>query len=192
MNIPFLIVGLGNPGKKYQKTRHNVGFMVVDFLAGRFNESFYKFQNDGWIAFVTYNDFEVILLKPVTYMNLSGVAVAAGISKYNVALANLLIICDDINLTFGTIRLRPKGSDGGQKGLRSIIQKLGTQQFARLRIGIGNHFEDAANYVLSAFNKAEQKELSIIMHSAGEAALSFIHEGVELTMSRFNRSYLET
>jgi PTH1 family peptidyl-tRNA hydrolase len=191
MKLPFLIVGLGNPGKKYQKTRHNVGFMVVDFLAAQFNESFDKFQDIGWVASITHNNYEVILLKPATYMNLSGVAVAAGICQYNVVLSNLLIICDDINLTFGTIRIRPKGSDGGQKGLRSIIQELGTQEFPRLRIGIGNHFEDASDYVLSVFNKAEQKELSVIIHSAGDAALSFIHDGVELTMSRFNRNYIE-
>jgi PTH1 family peptidyl-tRNA hydrolase len=192
MKLPFLIVGLGNPGKKYQKTRHNVGFMVVDFLAAQFNESFDKFQDIGWVASITHNNYEVILLKPATYMNLTGVAVVAGICQYNVALSNLLIICDDINLTFGTIRIRPKGSDGGQNGLRSIIQELGTQEFPRLRIGIGNHFEDAADYVLSAFNKTEQKELSVIIHSAGDAALSFIHDGVELTMSRFNRDYIET
>jgi len=192
LNAPFLIVGLGNPGKTYQKTRHNVGFMIVDYLAAWFHKSFYKFQNAGWFASINYNNHKVILLKPATYMNLSGVGVATGISRYKVPFSNLLIICDDINLTFGTIRIRSRGSDGGQKGLRSIIQELGTQDFPRLRIGIGNYFEDASDYVLSAFNNAEQEGLPVIIQSAGEAVLSFIHEGIEYTMSRFNRNYVET
>jgi len=193
MNSTFLIVGLGNPGKKYQKTRHNVGFMVIDFLVARFKQSLNKVQDLGWLSSFFDSDTEVILLKPNTFMNLSGVAVAAGIGKYNIAFRNLLIICDDINLPFGTIRIRLKGSDGGQKGLRSIIHELGTQDFPRLRIGVmGDHFDDAAEYVLSAFNKVEQKYLSSIVKTAGDATLSFIHDGIELTMSRFNRSYLET
>lgn len=192
MNSTFLIVGLGNPGKKYQKTRHNVGFMVIDSLAARFKQSFDKFQNIASAACVSDKKTEVILLKPKTFMNLSGIAVAAGISKYDIALSHLLIICDDINLTFGTIRIRSKGSDGGQKGLQSIIQELGTQDFPRLRIGVGDHFDDAAEYVLSSFNAAERKELHSIIKTASDATLSFIHNGIELTMSRFNRSYLET
>ena len=192
MNSTFLIFGLGNPGKKYQKTRHNVGFMVIDSLAARFKQSFDKFQDIAWATCFFDNKTELILLKPKTFMNLSGIAVAAGIKKYNIALSNLLIICDDINLTFGTIRIRSKGSDGGQKGLGSIIQELGTQNFPRLRIGVGDHFDDAAEYVLSSFNAEEQKDLSSIIKTAGDAALSFIHNGIELTMSRFNRSYLET
>ena len=192
MNSTFLIVGLGNPGKKYQKTRHNVGFMVIDFLAARFKKSFKKFQDIAWASCFADNKKQVILLKPATFINLSGIAVAAGISKYDIALSNLLIICDDINLSFGTIRIRSKGSDGGQKGLRSIIQELGTQDFPRLRIGVGDHFDDAVEYVLSSFNAAERKDLPSIVQTAGDAALSFIHNGIELTMSRFNRSYLET
>jgi len=124
-------------------------------------------------------------------MNLSGLAVASGIRNYDVVLSNLLIICDDINLNFGTIRIRLKGSDGGQKGLRSIISKLETQDFPRLRIGIGNHFEDAAGYVLSPFSSAEEKELPLIIRIAVDTALSFVLNGIELTMSRFNRNYLE-
>ena len=188
----FLIVGLGNPGKKYQETRHNIGFIVIDSLATKFKQSFHKFQNIAWATSFSENKIEVILLKPTTYMNLSGIAIAAGIKKYHISLANLLIICDDLNMPFGTIRIRSKGSDGGQKGLRSIIQELGRQDFPRLRIGVGDHFDDAAEYVLSSFTEAERKYIPSIAETAGDAVLSFIHKGIELTMSRFNGSYFET
>jgi PTH1 family peptidyl-tRNA hydrolase len=191
MESLFLIVGLGNPGKKYQSTRHNVGFMVVDFLAAQFKKSFDKSQDTYWATSFDYNKNKIILLKPATFMNLSGVAVAFGIKEYHIALSNLLIICDDINLKFGTIRFRSKGSDGGQKGLRSIIYNLETLNFSRLRIGIGNHFEDAAEYVLSPFNSAEKTKLSALIQIAADAALSFVLNGIEFTTSRFNRNYLE-
>jgi len=191
MESTFLIVGLGNPGNEYEKTRHNSGFMVVDRLATKYKISFNKLNNIYWITSFKYNRENIILMKPATFMNLSGIAVAAGIKHYNIILSNLLIVCDDINLPFGTLRIRSKGSDGGQKGLRSIISSLGTQNVPRLRIGIGNHFDDAVDYVLLSFSKKELKNLPIIINQAANAVECFVVNGIELTMSRFNSNYLE-
>jgi PTH1 family peptidyl-tRNA hydrolase len=191
MKISYLIAGLGNPGKKYHETRHNIGFMVVDFLADKFNKKFKKNVDPFRSAVFKYNSEEIILLKPKTYMNLSGIAVALGVRYYDIVLSNLLVICDDIDLKFGTIRIRAKGSDGGQKGLRSIISNLETKDFARLRIGVGDHFQDAADYVLSPFSPEEKKDLPSIIQIAADATLSYILNGIELTMSRFNRTYFE-
>jgi PTH1 family peptidyl-tRNA hydrolase len=191
MKISYLIAGLGNPGKKYHETRHNIGFMVVDFLADKFNKKFKKNVDTFRSAVFEYNSEEIILLKPTTYMNLSGIAVALGVRYYDIVLSNLLVICDDIDLKFGTIRIRAKGSDGGQKGLRSIISNLETKDFARLRIGVGDHFQDAAEYVLSPFSPEEKKDLPSIIQIAADATLSYILNGIELTMSRFNRTYFE-
>lgn len=190
MESSFLIVGLGNPGGQYEKTRHNLGFMIADNLAIRFKKSFSKFNTTYWGISFFYGQEKIILMKPTTYMNLSGIAVASFVQRYNIVLSNLLIICDDINLTFGTIRIRSKGSDGGQKGLRSIISALGTQNFPRLRIGIGNHCEDATDYVLSQFNKKEQEDLPLIINWTADAVECFLLNGIEITMSRFNRNLL--
>ena len=191
MKSSFLMAGLGNPGKKYHVTRHNIGFMVIDFLADKFNKKLKKNHDTFRSAVFEYNNEEIILLKPTTYMNLSGIAIAAGVKYYDIVLSNLLVICDDIDLKFGTIRIRAKGSDGGQKGLRSIISNLETKDFARLRIGVGDHFQDAADYVLSPFSPEEKKDLPSIIQIAADATLSYILNGIELTMSRFNRTYFE-
>lgn len=186
----FLIVGLGNPGKKYTATRHNVGFMVVESLASKFKAKFKKYQNIFWSTSIEYNRKKLLIVKPATFMNLSGNAVVCAMHYFDVVLSNILVICDDINLKFGTIRIRSKGSDGGQKGVRSVISQLSTQNFSRLRIGIKDHVIEAAEYVLSPFNTAEQKELPFIIETAADAVLSFVLNGIELTMSRFNRNYL--
>ncbi len=192
METAFLIAGLGNPGQKYRKTRHNIGCMVVDFLAAKFGRIFRKKTDTFRATLFDFHQGTIILLKPTTYMNLSGLAISSGVEYYKIVLSNLLIICDDVNLKFGTIRIKSKGSDGGQKGLRSIITTLETQDFARLRLGIGDHFYDVADYVLSPFNTMEQKDLRAIIQIASDAILSFVLEGIELTMSRFNRTYLGT
>jgi PTH1 family peptidyl-tRNA hydrolase len=192
MKTAFLIVGLGNPGHKYRHTRHNIGYMVVDFLAAKFGKTFRKKHDTFRATVFALHQETIILLKPATYMNMSGVAVSIGTEYYKIVLSKLLVICDDINLKFGTLRLRSKGSDGGQKGLRSIIANLETLNFARLRLGISDHFHDAADYVLSSFNSAEQKDLPAFIQIAADAVLSFVLDGIELTMSRFNRTYLGT
>jgi PTH1 family peptidyl-tRNA hydrolase len=191
MKSSYLIAGLGNPGKKYHETRHNIGFRVADLLAHKFKKTFKKNHDTFRSVLFEYNNKEIILLKPTTFMNLSGIAVAAGINYYDIVLSNLLVICDDINLKFGTIRIRSKGSDGGQKGLRSIISSLETKNFARLRIGVGDHFQDAAEYVLTPFNPAEKKDLPSIIQISADATLSYVLNGIELTMNRFNRTYVE-
>ncbi len=189
---PFLIVGLGNPGKEYSRTRHNLGFMVVDLLAEKYRLEFAKGKGPYYFTKLQIGGATVILVKPLTFMNLSGRAVAAALRDFDIeALEKLLVICDDIDLPFGTIRLRRRGSDGGQKGLRSIIETLGTREFCRLRIGIGDHFRDAAEYVLSPFSKTEEKELPFILQFAVDAVISFVEKGIEWTMSRFNKNVLE-
>ncbi len=166
--------------------------MVVDLLAEKYRTKFAKGNGPYYFIRLQVGGKTVILVKPLTYMNLSGRAVAAALQDFGIAsLEKLLVICDDIDLPFGTIRLRRRGSDGGQKGLRSIIETLGTREFCRLRIGIGDHFRDAADYVLSPFSKEEEKELPFILQHAAEAVISFVENGIDLTMSRFNKNVLE-
>jgi len=186
----ILIAGLGNPDVQYLHTRHNVGFMVVDQLAENLKINF-KQKPLFWIANKIYRNIEVLIVKPKTYMNLSGKAIHALLLEHKIDLSNILIICDDMNLPFGTIRIRAKGSDGGQKGLRSIISHLGTQDFPRLRIGIGSQFDNATDFVLSKFSLEEQKNMPLILDWAEKAIRYFILNGAELTMNRFNRNCIE-
>jgi len=188
----YIIVGLGNPGSEYKDTRHNVGFMALDTLVRRFHLKFKQKREIFESVSFNFDNQAVLFVKPRTFMNRSGVAVKTVLQKYEVSdLSRLLIVCDDFNLPFGTLRLRPTGSHGGQKGLQSIISMLGTQDFPRLRIGIGDDFTDAVEYVLSPFSKNERKDLPIILNWAADAIESFILNGIELTMSRYNRNFLE-
>jgi len=191
MDAKFVIVGLGNPGKKYALTRHNVGFMVLDRIAKTASTTFKKASPLYWSATMTAGMDIVVLIKPATYMNLSGRAVAEYLNRHETRVSNLLVICDDINLPFGTLRIRFKGSDGGQKGLRSIIEHLGSDLFPRLRVGISHDFEDAAGYVLSQFSESETTHLPIILDHAVGAVQSFLEAGVESAMSRFNRNFFD-
>lgn len=186
----FLIVGLGNPGRKYARTRHNAGFMVVDRLARLFKASFVREHVHFWVASIENPSPPKILLKPATYMNLSGVAVAVGVKQYGVEPARVLVVCDDLNLTWGTLRLRGAGSDGGHKGLQSIIAHLGTQQFPRLRVGIGNPTAATVDFVLSPFTREELGQLPVVIQAATAAVESFVVNGIERTMSRFNKNHL--
>ncbi len=173
-------------------TRHNVGFMVLDVLAKRWHTEFKQGKGKYLQASFHLEGEKVLLVKPLTFMNLSGQAVRAVIHYFNFTdLSRLLVICDDLNLPFGTIRLRRSGSDGGQKGLRSVIQELNTEEIPRLRIGIGNGFSDAVRYVLSPFSKEEQKFLPEILNWAADAVEVFITEGIERAMSKFNRHIIE-
>lgn len=133
---PFLIVGLGNPGREYRNNRHNIGFMVLDQLAGKMDTSFSKMKMNALMTAVRYKGQRIILIKPQTFMNLSGKAAASFIRFYKLPLENLLVVYDDVDLPFQTLRMRPNGGDAGQKGVRSIIKELGTKDFPRLRIGI--------------------------------------------------------
>jgi PTH1 family peptidyl-tRNA hydrolase len=189
----YLIVGLGNPGLLYKNTRHNAGAMVLDGICKNRKLKFSRTSGPYQSTAFTFRGEKVILIKSRTYMNESGRAVNKAINEMRLKdLSRLLVISDDINLPFGSLRIRAEGSAGGQKGLQSIIDSLGTSQFPRLRIGIGDHFSDAVEYVLSPFGKKELENLPFILQYAMEAVESFLAEGLTQTMSRFNRNFLET
>lgn len=185
----FLIAGLGNPGKEYIDTRHNIGFMVVDQLARDLKTEFSKMQSNAMIATVLHPAGKVILAKPRTFMNLSGQAVSALARYYHIELENLLVIHDDVDLEFEVIRIRPEGSSAGQKGMESIIQSLGTDQFPRLRVGIGRppgRLPTPA-YVLRPFTSQEQEVLPFIIQNAADAARAFITGDIETVMNKYNQ-----
>ncbi len=188
MDSPFLLVGLGNPGKKYFDTKHNTGFIVVDEIGAKINIRSAEQNKNYWIGRSNYLSYEIFLLKPLTYMNLSGVAVQEVYESFAINLQRLLIIYDDFNLPFGKLRLRTKGSDGGHKGLASIIYHLQTQNFPRLRIGIGAPLEKepVVDYVLSPFNSDEKQKLPEVVGRAVDASLSFVTEGVVFAMNHYN------
>ena len=185
-----LIVGLGNPGKDYEYTRHNLGFLVVRRLAGELKWKFaLSSLTNGMTAEGMFEGEPVCLLAPLTYMNNSGVAVSQLMSKKDLSPGNILVVCDDFNLDFEQVRLRPQGSDGGHKGLSSIIGHLGTEQFARLRMGIGYPpgAQDAVDYVLEAFKKKESDRLDGFIDGAVSCCLMWLREGIHTAMDRHNR-----
>jgi len=184
MSEKHLIVGLGNPGSRYANTRHNIGFKVVERLAGRLNLSFRPGKGDYLIA----SGAAVLLLKPLTFMNNSGLAVRHAVDYFGLDCLRILIVLDDHQLPLGKLRLRASGSDGGHNGMASVIQHLGTPEISRLRLGLSAEFEkgEMADYVLSTFSKEEQKRLPEICDRAVEAALSFINDGVQQAMNKFN------
>jgi PTH1 family peptidyl-tRNA hydrolase len=187
--LNYLIAGLGNIGEKYAQTRHNIGFMVLDKVSSLSNFSFSD-KRYGFIAEHLLKGRKIYFLKPSTFMNLSGIAINYWLKKLDVQLDNLLVICDDIALPFGKIRLRSKGSDGGHNGLINIIEVLGTQNFARLRFGIGNNFEKGqqVNYVLSNFNENELNELPEKLLICRDIIYSFVFQGINSTMNNFNKN----
>jgi len=185
---PFLIVGLGNPGRKYELNRHNVGFMVLNHLSIKLGESFGKVETKALISKTTYKGERVILVKPQTYMNNSGMSVSSLARFYQVPLDNLLVAYDDVDLPLGILRLRPSGGSAGQKGMQSIIERLGTDQFPRLRIGTGRPpgRMDAADYVLQDFPAQETDLLNETLDRAVEAVLIFIQDGLDKAMNLYN------
>jgi peptidyl-tRNA hydrolase, PTH1 family len=184
-----LIVGLGNPGRKYRETRHNIGFAVADELARRGGVAFDAAPADGLIARVrTLGPEGTLLLKPLTMMNASGFAVSEIARYFRIALDDMLVIADDVNLPLGRIRARPSGSAGGHNGFRSIIEQLGTAGFARLRVGVGrgDPRRDLADYVLAGFDEDERPVVSETVGRAADAGELFVAEGIERVMNRFN------
>lgn len=184
----YLIAGFGNPGREYRNTRHNVGFKVIDSLVSEFNTKLTKVQFKAMIGSVELDNAHIILAKPQTFMNLSGQAVASLIRFYKIPLDHVIVAHDDIDLPLGTIRIRPGGGSGGQKGLASTIEKLGTQDFPRMRIGIGrpSGSQEAAGYVLQEFSTADEKILIDVLPTAVQAIRTFISDGLEAAMTRFN------
>ncbi len=185
----YLIVGLGNPGKQYRENRHNIGFMLVDKLAERLDVSFSRVQHKALVTDGRYQGNKIILSKPQTYMNLSGQSVGALMRFFKLPLTNLLVAFDDVDLPFETIRMKSSGGSSGQKGMKSIIQQLGSEEFPRLRLGIGRPpgRMRTPDYVLQNFSKANAEDLAIFLERAVDAALLFINEGIEPAMTRYNR-----
>jgi PTH1 family peptidyl-tRNA hydrolase len=181
-----MVVGLGNPGEEYIGTRHNLGFQVVDSLAESLKVDFRKKKFGGVFGSVEYEDKKLILFKPWLYMNRSGQAVATAAGFYKLELENLLVVTDDLALEPGVIRVRMKGSSGGHNGLGDIIEKLGTAEFGRLRIGIGPSRGDDVGYVLGRPSEDEKPLLDDAVDAAGKAVFCWIKNGIEMTMNRFN------
>ncbi len=185
--MKYLIAGLGNIGKEYEHTRHNIGFEILDFLAGE-SGIFFSPGRYGDIAEMKHRGRQLILLKPSTYMNLSGKAVSYWMKQEKIPLERLLVLTDDLALPFGKIRMRSKGSDGGHNGLKNINEVLGNTNYARLRFGIGDDFHKGhqVNYVLDKWSDEESKALEDRLKICSDAIKSFAFQGADRTMSAFN------
>lgn len=188
VDASYLIVGLGNPGREYRNTRHNIGFLAIDALAKSLNVTLGKVQSKALVGQGKIGSNKVILVKPQTYMNLSGQAVSGLLNFYKISAENLIVIHDDIDLPFGTIRIRPGGGSAGQRGVKSIIEKVGTQEFARMRLGVGRPpgQMEAAAYVLQPFTKEDEEFLVNLLAKAAEAANEFVNNGLNAAMNKYN------
>lgn len=190
MASPFVLCGLGNPGGEYADTRHNLGFVVADEVARRYKGR-WSFPDDRFaLARVSVAREDVLILKPLTFMNLSGQALEALGSRESFSPKRLMVVCDDIALPLGGIRLRRSGSDGGHNGLASVIQRLGTNRFPRLRLGVGAPPEgdDPADYVLDTFTADEREVVAEVVRQAVKCVETWIDHGLDVAMNRFNRS----
>lgn len=184
-----IIVGLGNPGTTYNGTRHNIGFEVIDYLGAAPGCSPFREKFEAFVAELKEADETILLVKPLTFMNLSGRSVRAIVDFYKLPLEQVFVVCDDFNLPLGKLRIRSKGSHGGQNGLRNIQEQLGTDAYARLRIGVGQPAPgEAVDHVLSRFKPGERQATEEAVALAAQAALVWVRQGVEATMNRFNGS----
>jgi PTH1 family peptidyl-tRNA hydrolase len=185
--VKYLIIGLGNIGDKYAGTRHNIGFQVIDNLAGKENAVF-KTDRYAFVSRIKYKGRFLVLCKPTTYMNLSGKAVNYWLQKENIPIENLMVVVDDLALPFGTIRIKKKGSDAGHNGLIDIISTFGHNEFNRMRFGIGNEFlkGDQVDYVLGDWTAEEKKLLPERLEKMRDAIKSFVTIGIDRTMNYFN------
>ncbi len=188
-----LIVGLGNPGIRYEQTKHNIGFRVIDALYENSrqptadNHLTYTSIGKSLVMQATWHDIAIVLAKPMTYMNNSGTAVAALVRQFEIPLSELCIVYDDVHLDIGVLRMRQKGSDGGQKGMKSIIHHLGTTVFPRLRIGIGEPIGNLTDYVLTDFTEDEEIEITHTIDRAVDAIETFVKDDILTAMNQFNR-----
>ena len=191
----FLVVGLGNPGREYRETRHNVGFMLLDLLAAKLKVRFTRYHSKALVAISYYHSpkidtdvYKIILAKPQTFMNLSGQSVQGLIHFYKSPLSKLLVAHDDLDLPIGAIRIRPDGGSAGQKGMSSILERLGTDDFARIRLGIGRPpgQMQAPDYVLQGFSGTDMTIIQETLSRAVEAVLTFIIEGMDAAMNKYN------
>lgn len=185
----WLIVGLGNPGREYEKTRHNTGFRCIDLLAEQLGVKIDKLKFQGLYCQTTYNGVKLFLLKPQTFMNLSGDAVAQAAKFYKIPPEHVIVVSDEISLPIGKLRIRTKGSAGGHNGLKDIIAKLGTDAFPRIRIGVGappHPDYDMADWVLSSFKNQDAEDMLAAAARAAQAAQCYITQGADRAMNRFN------
>ena len=188
----WLIVGLGNPGKQYERTRHNAGFRAIDELAKELGCKIDRMKFQGLYGQCTYGGKKLFLLKPQTFMNLSGRSVLQLSAYYNIPPQRIIVLFDDISLEPGRLRIRADGSAGGHNGIKSIIQELGCQDFPRVKIGVGakpHQEQDLADWVLSCFSAAEEKDLAYALDHAGDAALCIMEKGVQESANRYNGSH---
>ncbi len=185
-----LVVGLGNPGERYRRTRHNLGFLVIDAVADRAGVRRGRVEHDAWVAEAELADERVLLVKPQTFMNRSGVAVEPLVRKYADRAGDALVIVDDVALELTQLRVRERGSHGGHNGLRSLVEAFGTDEFPRIRVGIrrGDSPVDLAGYVLSDFDPEEVLVVQEVVGRAAEAVECFLREGAQAAMTRFNRA----
>jgi len=187
----WLIVGLGNPGKDYERTRHNCGFRALDIIAGKLGCKVDRLKYQGLYCQTTYGGKKIFLLKPQTYMNLSGRSVLQLSAYFHIPPQRIIVMFDDISLEPGRLRIRADGSAGGHNGIKSIIQELGSQEFPRIKIGVGakpNPNYDLADWVLSTFSANEEKALAVSLDNAANAALAVIDRGVPEAANRYNGS----
>lgn len=184
-----ILAGLGNPGKEYESTRHNAGFMAVDRIASRLGAKLIKAKHKALVGENIYNGEKVMLMKPMTFMNLSGESIKDALSFYKLTPEDFIVIYDDESLPVGSVRVRESGSDGGHNGMKSIISHLGTQEFMRVRIGIGEKPEgwDLADYVLSKFCAEEMSDIDAALSDAADCALLMLRGNVLEAMNRYNR-----
>lgn len=184
----YIIAGLGNPTKEYDKTRHNVGFSVIDVLADRYNMDVSERKHKAFCGRGAVEGQKVVLMKPQTFMNLSGESIRAAMDFYKADPEDVLIIYDDVSLEPGQLRIRQKGSAGGHNGIKNIISHLGTQEFPRIKVGVGAKPPrmDLADYVLSRFSQGEQKLMEEAFKEAAEAAVMIMTEGLDRAMNHFN------
>lgn len=188
----WLIVGLGNPGKEYERSRHNCGFRALDILAEKLNAKVDKLKFQGLYTQTAYNGIKLYLLKPQTYMNLSGKSVVQLSAFFKIPPQRIIVLFDDISLAPGRLRVRAEGSAGGHNGIKSIIQELGSQDFPRVKIGVGakpNPDYDLADWVLGSFSSLDEKAMAVSLENAGQAALAIIDKGVPEAANRFNGSH---
>lgn len=184
----IIVAGLGNPGQEYANTRHNIGYMLVDELAKRNNIDINRVKFDSFTREVNLFGEKVILLKPITYMNNSGIAIKKAVAFYKIPLENLLIIYDDIDIDFASIRIRKKGSSGTHNGMKSVIKELNSTDFPRIRIGVGKKPQawDLADFVLSDFTKEEKIKIDKAIIKAADAVETFIKDGIDKAMNLYN------
>jgi len=187
-----VIVGLGNPGKKYLTTRHNVGFLLIDYIIDKFNIPFSAGKGDYYFGHCQIANQECLLIKPTTFMNNSGLVLDQLEETFSIELDKMLLVYDDFHLPFGTIRFRQRGSDAGHNGVKSIIYYLGSDEFDRLKIGIDDAFDNSIDHVLGKFTKDEIKDLPKILSSAYNGIETWVSSGIDLAMNNHNRNILNS